>query len=131
MLMQDVYTKKQEQQKWDTLLNDCGVFFAFSNERFDEHLKAQELKESELTSIGHGGFMPKKNVDKYITGAKEIRKWCKDSKKNDEQVILYELRNHECFYTGDYLEAMDALEHLGYTEAQVRKVYKKYHDQYA
>lgn len=117
--------KKQQQEKYDTLLTDCGVFFAFSNEQFAAN--KTPLKEGEkYVSIGAGGYMPKGNVDKYLQGSKEIKKWysatIKATKNARRDNILYELSNHECFYTGDIEDALSALG-KGYTRKEVYKVY--------
>lgn len=40
-----------------------------------------------------------------------------------EKIILYELNNHECFYTGDYSEIFEEMEEYGITNEEVKKVY--------
>lgn len=93
-------------------INDCNVFFAFGDSQFKEGI--QKLKESgilldgeKVTSIGAGGFIPSKNVQKYIQGHKDIQKEYKQMKKDEKALndyILYELHNHEVFYTGNINE---------------------------
>ena len=100
--------KKQAQEKLTVLFNECGVFFAFSNEQFEEN--KTPLKDGEkYVSIGAGGYMPKSKVDDYITGSKLINKWekaeIKKLKDGKELHILNELRNYECFYTCDIDDA--------------------------
>jgi len=58
---------------------------------------------------------------------REIEKWQKTEvkKAKAEEVILYDLNNYECFYTGDITNALEVLESLGYTPEQVRGVYHK------
>lgn len=119
--------RKEAQDRHNKLFDECGVFWAFSNEQFDEGRPKD--KSIKLVSIGAGGFMPKDNFDKLIAGSKAITKWEKDAikaAKADEQVILYELNNHEAFYTLDTEDAFEALKPLGYTREQVKAVYKKY-----
>jgi len=43
--------------------------------------------------------------------------------------VLYELNNHECFYTGDIDDAMDVLGE-DYSREYVREVYFKHRDRY-
>lgn len=118
--------KKEKQDRYSALIKEVGMFFAFSNEQFDEN--KTPLKEGEkYVSLGAGGYMPKGNVPAWIQGGKDIEKWYKTqvkASKNEEQEILYELRNHECFYTGDYSSAYYALPN--YTEEQIQQVYWKH-----
>lgn len=119
--------KKQQQDKYTVLLNECGVFWAFSNEQFAAN--KTPLKEGEkYVSIGAGGYMPQGNVDKYLQGSKEIKNWysatIKATKNARRDNIVYELANHECYYTGDIQEAIDALG-KGYTYKEVYKVYSE------
>lgn len=125
MNIQDI--KKQQQSKYDTLLTECGVFWAFSNEQFAAN--KTPLKEGEkYVSIGAGGYMPQGNVDKYLQGSKDIKKWysatIKATKNARRDNIVYELANHECYYTGDIQEAINALGN-GYTYKEVYKVYQE------
>ena len=116
--------KKQEQEKYTKLMDECGVFWAFSNEQFTEGKAKHPVAEGEkYANIGAGGYMPSKNVDKFTQGMKSIAKWAKQAKKDATEVILYELNNYECFYTGDITDAMPRLEDLGYTTDEVKKVY--------
>lgn len=55
-----------------------------------------------LADIGSGGFIPSINLEKYIQGHKDIQKEYKKMKKDEKALndyILYELHNHEVFYT--------------------------------
>jgi len=114
--------KAEKQKKYDQLITNCKVFFAFSDEQFIKN--KTELKECEkYVSIGAGGYMPKGYLKIWIDGSKEIEKWAKDEIKKykiEEHHILFELRNNECFYTGSY---QDALPFLPYSEEQVSKVF--------
>jgi hypothetical protein len=115
--------KKEGQDKLTELFNECGVFFAFSNEQFQEN--KTPLKEGEkYVSMGAGGYLPKGNVQTYLDGHKAITKWekaeIKAAKEGKEQHILYELQNHECFYTGDIEDAMPV---LPYPRKDVWKVF--------
>lgn len=118
--------KIQAQERLNTLLNECGVFFAFSDEQFQKN--KTPLKEGEkYVSIGAGGYMPKSKVNDYISGSKLINKWEKAERKKlkdgKELHILYELRNHETFYTCDI---DDAAAVLPYPKKDIWKVYLKH-----
>lgn len=121
----DYTTIKQEvEKKYNDLSHECGLFWAFSNEQFQEG--KTPLKEGEkYVSIGMGGYMPKGNIQQWINGGKQIEAWRKAEvkKAKADKVILYELNNYESFYTGDITDAMEVLSDLGYTEEQVKTVY--------
>jgi len=116
--------KKEHQKRIDTLLNDCLLFWAFSNEQFEKN--KTPLQEGEkYVSIGAGGYMPKGKVDAYLNGMKEIKKWFKSATKPAEirkAHIAYELNNYEAFYTGDIEDTLTALGN-DYTAAEVWAVY--------
>lgn len=118
--------KKEEQEKYNLLFKECGVFWAFSNEQFVEN-KTPLQEGDKYTSIGAGGYLPKSNVGKLTEGMKEIKAWhkaeIKKSKDLRREFIVYALNNHECFYTGDYTDAFYTLG-KGYTRKEVLKVYQ-------
>jgi hypothetical protein len=118
--------KKQRQVKFDKLLTDCKVFFAFSNEQFAKN--KTPLQEGEkYISIGAGGYMPKSMVDAFNEGSKQIEKEYKEAIKAHKQRkenILYELNNHEAFYTNDIEETLEALG-SDYIRSEVMEVYNK------
>lgn len=103
----------KRQKDINDLIEECGVFFAFSQSQFEEGKKKINLGEGEkLIAIGFGGFMAEKNVDKYLEGLKKIDLEFKEAMKDEEarkKYILYELNNHEAFYTGSIESTLDAL----------------------
>lgn len=124
--------KKERENKHSELFEKCGVFFAFSNEQFNENKTMLEDGEK-YVSIGAGGYLPKGKLNQFSEGMKAIGNWFKDEVKNQKlrkAHILYELQNHECFYTGDY---SDALESLGnsYTKEEVLEVFKNNQNSFA
>lgn len=117
--------KKQKEDKVSQLLTDCGMFFAFSTEQF--HANKTPLQEGEkYVSIGAGGYLPKGKVDAFCDGMKEINKWYKkevaDNKDLRRKEIVYELGNHEAWYTGDIQDTLRGLG-PGYTAKEVWKVF--------
>lgn len=105
--------KKEYDNKYNEELKKTGVFWAFSNEQFEENKTYKNVPDNEYLSIGSGGYIHKSNKEKldYFFKVTEpnLRK---DfiSKINIEDFIKYELVNHECFYTGDYSEVINIMQ---------------------
>lgn len=129
------YQEIRKKRDIDTneLFTSLGVFWAFGNDQFKEGLDkiiAKGILQSgeKLVNIGAGGFMPKSNFDKLTQGMKEItdtfKREIKETKARNEH-ILYELNNHEAFYTGTIESTLEALGE-GYSEEEVTEVYKEY-----
>ena len=119
--------KKEQDAQLETLFKECGLFWAFSVEQFQEN--KTPLKEGEkYVSIGAGGYLPKGNAGKLAEGMERIRKEfnaaVKANKGQRRELITYELRNHEAHYTGDISDTLEALGE-GYTVKEVRKVYNE------
>ena len=51
---------KEVQNKLSVIIEDCGVFFAFSEKQFEEGAKGKP--KSDFTNIGMGGIVPKKTL---------------------------------------------------------------------
>lgn len=123
---------EEEKQKIDALITECKMFFAFSAEQF--HQNKTPLQEGEkYISFGMGGYMPKSNYEKWKTESKKIADWKKaeiKKSKLEEEEILYELRNHEAFYTYELEDTHDALGGK-YTIEEIRKVFNKYKEKYS
>jgi hypothetical protein len=122
MTIQEI--KKEKQRKYDQLLTDCKVFFAFSDEQFHKN-KTPLAEGDKYVSIGAGGYVPKSMVQALSDGMKAINKEYKAAIKNHKQRdanILYELRNHEAFYTNDIEETLEALG-SDYSRSEVMAVF--------
>ena len=124
----DLEAKKEELQ--NAIFKECKVFFAFGEDQLRENkAKAGILDGENIAPWMGGGFCLAdkrkalcEGLDKLIDAysAARVRLNGLDS------VILYELRNHECFYTGDYRDAYDALEH--YKEVTLEEVERVYYE---
>jgi len=119
--------KKQREDKQTVLFNECGLFWAFSDQQFAEN--KTPLQEGEkYVSIGMGGYLPKGKVDAFSAGMKEINAWYKkevaDNKDLRRKEIIYELGNHEAWYTGDIEDTLAALG-SDYTAKEVWKVFNE------
>lgn len=125
MNIQEIKDAKQE--KFSQLVKDVAMFFAFSTEQFNKN--KTPLKEGEkYVSLGAGAYIPKGNVDAYLKGIDIIDKWYKaaiKSNKARKANILYELNNHEAFYTCDITDTLEALGE-DYTAEEVQQVFN-YH----
>lgn len=135
--------KNNYQKTSDALIDRYKVFFAFSNEQFKEALKKLEeqgeIKPEDkkiIVNIGMGGFILKKYLKQYQDESekaydnyrKEVKE-LKENKKETEKAILYELSNHEAFYTGRLDEVIEKFDGI-YTAEDIKKVYKKFVNQY-
>ena len=101
----------KRQKEIEKLMEECAVFWAFSNKQFEEN-KTPLQDGEKYVDIGGGGFMPKHNVDTYINGMKKIAKDFKKAMKDEKARkahIQYELNNHEAYYTRNIDSTMDAL----------------------
>jgi len=111
------------------LFKECGVFFAFSNEQFQEGLsKLDREKGDKLTDLGGGMFCLSKNVDTFISKMEAISKSAieQDIKENGiNAIIIRELANYEAQITSNISDTVEALEdYEGITPEMVAKVFK-------
>jgi hypothetical protein len=116
--------KNEKQEKVNQHLTKCGVFFAFSNEQFEQG-KTPLPEGDKYVSIGAGGYMPKTKVEEFKRGMKDIGTWYENAVKSNKARranIIYELGNYECWYTYDLQPALNALGE-GYTPAEVIEVF--------
>ena len=117
--------KRIREQRTTETLKKYGVFWAFSNQQFEEN-KTPLQEWDKYVSIGMGGYMPKSKVNEFLDAMEADKKWYKNaikSQKLRKQEIAYELANHEAYYTGDISDTMEALG-KDYTEAEVFEVYR-------
>ncbi|MEG0898405.1 MAG: hypothetical protein RSF40_01665 [Oscillospiraceae bacterium] len=118
------YTTLKEKHQEE--VNNFPMFFAFSNNQFDDGMKKLGLQPSEIDkvcSIGCGGYIRKTDGDSMTKMYRRHKKECREAIANDTtgegyiyDMFRYELDNHEyCItcYDGDALDA------LGVTHEQV------------
>jgi hypothetical protein len=115
-----------------------GVFFAFSNEQLEEGLKTNldagiTIVGDKTTNFKLGMFAPtkhreavKKEMDENFDQA--VKKDILENGK--EKIIVRELYNYECFYTGDIDDALSKVSVYGYTLQDVQEAYRKEYPNY-
>jgi len=121
--------KAKHEKVCNDLINQYNVFFAFSNKQLEEGKEKIGITDNkELTSIGAGGYMPKNQFSDYLNAMdqahKAYKKELKAAKEAKDEAIIYELNNHECFYTGDIQPVKEHFKGI-YTPTEIRAVYKK------
>lgn len=122
--------KDDYKNKVDALINNHKGFFAFNNEQLNEGMKKHGINSrDELTSLSMGMLIPKteavafmKNMEK---ATKDFNKSVKEADSEKENAILYELKNHECFYTGEIEEVVSLFDGT-FSHEDIRKVYLKH-----
>jgi len=117
--------KKDHQNKLTILIDKIGIFWAFSDKQMTEGLDKLKLTTKDIISLGSGMLCPRANYEEYKAEVKALNDEFVASMKTlpPEQVIEYELSNHECYYSGDPSEIYDLFEDIGYTKEQILKVY--------
>lgn len=121
---------KEVQGQIDDLLSEVfkrhDVFFAFSEAQVEEQKKegieyAYNRSLNMFYNIKSRGKVIKEMeaaVDEGIALDKQLN--------TKEQIIIRELLNYECFYTGSPADAIEKLEDYDYTKEEVVEVFKKY-----
>lgn len=119
--MNNYKSMKEKQQKE---FNEFPMFFAFSDEQFEEGMKKLGLNPSETDKIykfgGTGGFYRKENATLLHEMLKRHDEEMNNAIKNDDEFIFdmfnYELGNHEYIVTYDVSDTLSA---LGFTIDEV------------
>lgn len=118
--------KVEREQRQSAIFKECGVFFAFSNQQFEENKTPLEEGDEYIRWIG-GGFLPKSKAKQLMTSLKELGEWYKNAIADNNlrrNEIIYELSNHEAWYTGNLEDTINALGE-GYTEEEVRNIFNE------
>jgi len=116
------YLSDYMESRQTDLFNRTGTIFAFSQKQFEE----QRKDNVKYVNLGQGMLTEKPYVEEVING---LHKIYKDSIKQDmkengkNKIILRELENHECFYTGDITDCIEKLEDYPITKIQISKMY--------
>ena len=125
--------RNERQAATNALIEKSDLFFAFSNEQFEEGMSKATLNEGDELVRFFGGFIPKSQRPALIAGFEEISKAEREQIKEfklEEDEVLFELANHEAFYVGDIEDTLQALDGKGYTREFVTQVYRKHQANY-
>lgn len=101
------------------------AFFAFGKKQFEEWLNGRDPKD--FCDCWMWLVAPKKVAKQMLQDfdahneAERLRRLEEVWLKN---IILYELSNHECYYTGDIEDVLPLLEWYGATREQVQKLFR-------
>jgi len=117
--------KQQREAQVSELFDKYEVFFAFSKSQLQEH-KKEGVK---YYSLDGGMFIPQDNYDPfneeferveddYMAKAKEIF--------TPEEIIRYELANHEYCITYDLTDTKEVLEEFNFSDENYRAAIKEY-----
>ena len=112
------YTQKQMTEIYES----NGAFFAFSTEQFNESKK----EGVEYVNCPWGLIAPKENAKKLMEGIDKIFENGKAqllAENSKEDIIRYELWNHEAFYTYDLESTFDSVKCYGFTMQDVKTVF--------
>jgi hypothetical protein len=99
-------------QNHKNLINAFPMFFAFSNDQFNDALQLKGLNQSEIMSIGSGGFIKKSDSTKFDALLNQMNTEMDENLQNDAflmDAFLYELANHEYGITYDTDDTLNAL----------------------
>ncbi len=105
-------------------IDKAGAFFAFSTKQFNE-AKKEGIKYCEA---GAGLLCPVGEVVKLVDTLDTIHEEGikQDIKENGiYKIIIRELYNYECFYTGEIDDAISALTSYKVTREQIAAAYRK------
>ena len=100
-----------------------GAFWAFS----DAQVKEQAIEGVKYVSLGSGLVCPENNAKALSVAFKQAIKAGREqdiTENGKDAIIKRELYNHECFYTGDYLDCAGALSGYGISDEDITRVYR-------
>ena len=106
--------KEKYDKKYNEELNKTGIFWAFTNEQFENFKTHKQAPDSDYISVFAGGYVHKSNKKKLDKFFNEILPKLNTefiSKIDLKDLIRYELDNRECFYTGEWQIILPTIEY--------------------
>ena len=113
-----IQMKNRHEKEYADFTKKC-VFFAFSNDQFNEGMKKIGLNPKEtnkIYKIGHGGFILRSKSKEHIELLNRFGEETEQAIKNDfdgtgfiREMFEYEMNNHEYGYTRDITDTLDCL----------------------
>ena len=131
--------KEEFENKKNEEFKKTGIFYAFSNAQWEEQKTHKDAPDNEFVSVGCGAYIHKSNkakLNNYFENIlPQLRKDFID-KINLNDLIDYELINHECWYTGEWFEVVEILKdyNTGLSNEEltekVREIYKAHPERF-
>lgn len=81
-------------------LSDDEIFYAFSDEQYNEGVKEHGLENVKIYRMGAGMFGTQDGYNRLVSAIDEINKQIREE-CDPQEVYLYEYNNHECFINWD------------------------------
>lgn len=108
--------------KQTVIFEKYKTFFAFGDKQYEQ----AAVKGVDYVHMGGNLFCPKQHYKQlsedletcHIEAIKEHK-----AEYSKDQIILSELYNHECFYTGEWKTVIEILEDYKYTDEEIETVY--------
>lgn len=103
-----------------------GAFYAFGEKQLEEELKGNNINDYYVTD--YWLYYRKDNWKEMFDAFKkhgENERKRRVKEEGLENIIKYELNNHEAYYTWNLSDAIDALSYYWVDEKEVKKVYDK------
>lgn len=131
--------KKEYDKKYNEELHKTGIFWAFSDQQFNENKTHKNAPDNEYLSVFGGAYIHKSNKEKLDNFFKIIAPNLEKefiNKINIDDLIDYELANHEAYYTGEYYDILYIIKNYynNYSDDEllekIKKVYYKNYDKY-
>lgn len=119
--------KKEFDNKYKEEFDKIGIFWAFGNYQFEENKTHKDAPDSQYRSIGYGGYIHESNLPKYRNFYNDFLPKLKrefSKKINIDDLIDEELINHECWYTGDYMEIVPIIQDF-FTKLSTTEIIEK------
>ena len=135
--------KAEYSNEYNKGIEESGVFWAFGKDQFNENRthKRKEIDDNSqmynnYLSIGAGGYIHKADkpkLDNFLTNIAPKLKQQFLSKIDKNTFILYELLNHEAYYTYELDDTLDTMKnyYADITEDYIAKIFRQHARQYA
>ena len=119
------YLSDYTEDKQTELFKECGAFFAFSQERFNE----KKVKGAKYVSLDGGLIVLKSKVEVLREGLSKIHEEGikQDIKENGKKGIIWrELGNHEAQITNCINDTVEALSDYGFITEEIQSEYEAF-----
>lgn len=123
------YEQKQiYDARYNKGLSEAGIFFAFSEEQMQKQMRPGSKKEDYVSYFGIGDIIHKDDVANLkrfleVDAPLYLEEFLSNVEQDD--LIRYELANHECGYTMDISEVVEIVK--DYYKIDEKEAYSKVH----